>query len=186
MPWADWEAEWQALSEEVYSGLADWRAAHPRATVAEIEGAGGERLAGLRGGFFWSGRPRGGGGRAAGGPAGALARAGRPGERRDQPAGAATVPDVWWGGTSAGNTHTAPDRVRRSSSGTGADLRRVPPVWHRSFSPWMRNWPWRPAVTRRLCTRVSCGWAPGCRSSECRRCSGTSRGCRSARRPRGG
>jgi YgiT-type zinc finger domain-containing protein len=48
MPWTDWEAEWQALSEEVYSGLADWRAAHPRATFAEIEAAVEERLAGLR------------------------------------------------------------------------------------------------------------------------------------------
>src|SRR4051794_41718208 len=48
MAWANWEAEWQALSEEVYSGLADWRAAHPRATFAEIEAAVEERLAGLR------------------------------------------------------------------------------------------------------------------------------------------
>ena len=46
--WADWEAEWQALSEEVYSGMADWRAAHPRAPFAEIEAAVEERLAGLR------------------------------------------------------------------------------------------------------------------------------------------
>jgi YgiT-type zinc finger domain-containing protein len=46
--WADWEAEWQALSEEAYSGMADWRAAHPRATFAEIEAAVEERLAGLR------------------------------------------------------------------------------------------------------------------------------------------
>ncbi len=48
MAWGDWEAEWQALSEEVYSGMADWRAAHPRATFAEIEAAVEERLAGLR------------------------------------------------------------------------------------------------------------------------------------------
>ena len=48
MPWADWEAEWQALSEEAYSGMADWRAAHPQATFAAIEAAVEERLAGLR------------------------------------------------------------------------------------------------------------------------------------------
>jgi hypothetical protein len=48
MAWADGEGEWQALSEEVYSGLADWRAAHPRARFAEIEAAVEERLAGLR------------------------------------------------------------------------------------------------------------------------------------------
>src|SRR5215211_5322260 len=48
MAWTDWEAEWQALSEEAYSGMADWRAAHLRATFAEIEVAVEERLAGLR------------------------------------------------------------------------------------------------------------------------------------------
>lgn len=48
MAWADWTTEWQGLSEEVYSGLADWRAAHPRATLAEIEAAVEERLAKLR------------------------------------------------------------------------------------------------------------------------------------------
>ena len=32
-------AEWQGLAEEVGRGLADWRAAHPRATLAEIEAA---------------------------------------------------------------------------------------------------------------------------------------------------
>jgi YgiT-type zinc finger domain-containing protein len=48
MAWVDWEAEWQALSEEAYSELADWRAAHPRATFPEIEAAVEERLANLR------------------------------------------------------------------------------------------------------------------------------------------
>jgi YgiT-type zinc finger domain-containing protein len=48
MGWADWEAEWQALSEEAYSGLAEWRAAHPRATLAEIEAAVEDRLGRLR------------------------------------------------------------------------------------------------------------------------------------------
>lgn len=48
MAWEDWAAEWQTLSEEVYSGMADWRAAHPRATFAEIETAVEERLAHLR------------------------------------------------------------------------------------------------------------------------------------------
>ena len=46
--WADWEAALQELSEEVDNGMADWRAAHPRATFAEIEAAVEERLAGLR------------------------------------------------------------------------------------------------------------------------------------------
>ena len=54
-PWADWEAEWQGLSEEVNRGMADWRAAHPRTTFAGIEAAVEERLAG-GGRGCWSGR----------------------------------------------------------------------------------------------------------------------------------
>lgn len=39
---------WPITAADVFSGLADWRAAHPRATLREIEGALDERLALLR------------------------------------------------------------------------------------------------------------------------------------------
>lgn len=39
---------WSAQAEAVLSGLVDWQAAHPRATLAEIEAAGEGRLADLR------------------------------------------------------------------------------------------------------------------------------------------
>jgi hypothetical protein len=39
---------WQGLADEVFSGMAEWRVQHPRATFAEIEQAVDERLAGLR------------------------------------------------------------------------------------------------------------------------------------------
>jgi hypothetical protein len=42
------EERWRALSEEVLSGMQDWRAAHPRATFAEIEAEVDERLNHLR------------------------------------------------------------------------------------------------------------------------------------------
>lgn len=42
------EAQWRALSEEVLTGLREWRAAHPRATFAEIEAVVDERLNGMR------------------------------------------------------------------------------------------------------------------------------------------
>jgi DNA-directed RNA polymerase subunit RPC12/RpoP len=47
------EREWAALSEEVLSeevlsGMADWRAQHPHATLSESEGALDGRLARLR------------------------------------------------------------------------------------------------------------------------------------------
>ena len=37
-------AQWEAMIQEVISGLRDWRAAHPHATFAEIEAAVDERL----------------------------------------------------------------------------------------------------------------------------------------------
>jgi YgiT-type zinc finger domain-containing protein len=49
MAWGlEHEARWQQLSEEVLTGLRDWRAAHPRATFAEIEAVVDERLNGMR------------------------------------------------------------------------------------------------------------------------------------------
>ena len=49
MAWgAEHEQQWQQVSEEVMTGLRDWRAAHPRATFAEIEAVVDERLNGMR------------------------------------------------------------------------------------------------------------------------------------------
>jgi hypothetical protein len=45
---AAFEREWAALSEEVLSGMADWRAQHPRATLSEIEQELDTRLARMR------------------------------------------------------------------------------------------------------------------------------------------
>ena len=42
------ERRWLQLSETVISGMAEWRAAHPRATLREIEEALDERLERLR------------------------------------------------------------------------------------------------------------------------------------------
>jgi YgiT-type zinc finger domain-containing protein len=42
------EPSWAELTEEVMSGMADWQAAHPHASFAEIEAAVEERLDGLR------------------------------------------------------------------------------------------------------------------------------------------
>ncbi|HVA89497.1 MAG TPA: YgiT-type zinc finger protein [Chloroflexota bacterium] len=39
---------WHTLTEEVVSGMAEWRVGHPRATLREIEQAVDERLAGVR------------------------------------------------------------------------------------------------------------------------------------------
>jgi hypothetical protein len=42
------DARWHAMSEEVLTGMKDWRAQHPKATFREIEAALDERLARLR------------------------------------------------------------------------------------------------------------------------------------------
>lgn len=44
----DVQAKWRVLADEVWLGVAEWRAAHPRATFAEIERAVDERIAGIR------------------------------------------------------------------------------------------------------------------------------------------
>ena len=44
----DLDARWPMLSEEVMTGMRDWRAQHPQATFREIEAALDERLARLR------------------------------------------------------------------------------------------------------------------------------------------
>jgi ribosomal protein S27AE len=44
----DLDARWHALSEEVMTGMKDWRVQHPKATFREIEAALDERLARLR------------------------------------------------------------------------------------------------------------------------------------------
>jgi YgiT-type zinc finger domain-containing protein len=48
MQWDEFSRQWQALTEDVLSGMADWRAAHPKASFAEIEAAVEARLAGMR------------------------------------------------------------------------------------------------------------------------------------------
>lgn len=42
------QADWHALADEVWLGVAEWRAANPKATFAEIEQAVEERLATIR------------------------------------------------------------------------------------------------------------------------------------------
>jgi ribosomal protein S27AE len=42
------EGRWSGDAESVWSGVADWRAAHPQATFSEIEAALDERLNQLR------------------------------------------------------------------------------------------------------------------------------------------
>lgn len=42
---ADFDAQWRELSEQVLSGMKEWRLQHPRATLREMEVALDEQLA---------------------------------------------------------------------------------------------------------------------------------------------
>ena len=42
------EQEWNGMSAEIMAGVAEWRAAHPKATLREIEAEIDQQLAGLR------------------------------------------------------------------------------------------------------------------------------------------
>jgi hypothetical protein len=44
----DFDRQWMELSQEVMSGMKEWRLQHPRATMVEMETALDERLTGLR------------------------------------------------------------------------------------------------------------------------------------------
>ena len=44
----DFDRRWRELSDEVLTGMKEWRLQHPRATLSEIEAALDERLARLR------------------------------------------------------------------------------------------------------------------------------------------
>ena len=44
----DFNQDWTSLSEEILSGVYEWRLQHPKATLSQIEAAIDERLARLR------------------------------------------------------------------------------------------------------------------------------------------
>lgn len=48
MAGSDFDREWKCLSEEVVTGMREWRLSHPRAKLSEIEVALDERLNRMR------------------------------------------------------------------------------------------------------------------------------------------
>ena len=44
----DFDQDWRTLSEDILSGVYEWRLQHPKATLTELEAAIDERLARLR------------------------------------------------------------------------------------------------------------------------------------------
>jgi hypothetical protein len=44
----DWQERWKAQGEEIFAAVAQWRAAHPKATLVEIEQAVDEQMNRLR------------------------------------------------------------------------------------------------------------------------------------------
>ncbi len=125
--------QWPVTAADVFSGLADWRAAHPRATFQEIERTLDERLALLRARMLED-----------------LALASRqadvqalaPEERPACPACGGRVEAR--GG--AGGQNTATDDDVRTADHAHAQLCGLSRLRDGPFPPWMRSWRCHPAT----------------------------------------
>lgn len=115
---------WQALSEEVLTGMKEWRIAHPKATLREIEQAVEERVNRLKARVLQD---------AALASAASDARAGHR-------AAAARVSRVWDTAASAGHTHAEASCHRRAGHHPRTHIWNLPDLWGRAFPPSMRNW----------------------------------------------
>jgi hypothetical protein len=119
------DRNWQALSEEVLSGMKEWRLAHPKATFREIEQAGEERVNRLKARLLQDG---------------AQDQSGQ-GLDAGARAAAAQVSRVWDNAPGAWNAHPAALSNRRARRHARAQLWNVSDLWSRAFSPLMRSWP---------------------------------------------
>jgi hypothetical protein len=116
----DLQARWNEQGEEIFAAVAQWRAAHPHATLAEIEQAVDEQMHRLRARMIEQT---------------AQASAAAESEARE----ATGMRAVWAGEarTRTSETEVADTWGARGRSGT--QLCQLPAVWKRVFSPWIRN-----------------------------------------------
>src|SRR6266851_7632112 len=113
---------WQAASQAVAQEMAEWRRAHPKATLTEIEAAVFEAMQKLQ------------------------TRALEPREHSCRCSGAAAGGATHVSGLQCSAGATRPPAAEYSPSATTnaprtkPQLRGVCRVWSRSFSPWMKSW----------------------------------------------
>ena len=115
---------WAGDAESVWTGMADWRAAHPKATLSEIEEALDERLNQVRARVLADLALA----SAAADVAGAVRR------------GAAPLRAVWGGAAGAGTERAEAADAGRGRGAAAAVVRDLSHLRGRGFSPWMMNW----------------------------------------------
>jgi len=112
------DKEWRTLSEEILSGMKEWRLAHPKATLREIEQEASERV---------SRRPR---------ANGAGCSSSKPHSRLAVPSsrGATDVPQLCKSLDPTREEETAASRKWRPRGGTEPELWNLSQLWDGAFS----------------------------------------------------
>ena len=115
---------WQALSEEVLTGMKAWRLAHPKATFREIEQAVEERVNRLKARMLQDV---------------ALASAASD-WTQDTEAQRPVCPECGTQRPRAWHTRAEASCPRRTGHHPRAHVWNLPDLWGRAFPPSMRNW----------------------------------------------
>ena len=114
------DPKWQKLTDELLSGVSEWRKQHPKATFAEIERETMKRTATLQ--------------------AHLIEELAQISEAADWSGGRGSgLRGVWGEDAKAGQSRASAASARRTSRGTEARLCRLPAVRRRDFSPWMKS-----------------------------------------------
>ena len=111
---------WSGKSEEILTGMLEWRQQHPKATFREIEGEVDQRLAVLRAKMIADA---------------ALAYA----QSEWEPGSAENVSGMWEAIGEERQEKAQAANEGRTGSGTGTRIWGLSGLWARDFSPWMKS-----------------------------------------------
>ncbi|MDQ3929192.1 MAG: hypothetical protein M3328_08600 [Chloroflexota bacterium] len=115
------QRKWAELAEEAFTGMAEWRVQHPKATFREIEAAVDERLAAVRARMLEDA---------------ALASAATEFEGSECPQCSQKLKNAGMQSRTLLTHHNKQVQLQRRY---GPPLRSVVPAVERGFSPWMRS-----------------------------------------------
>ncbi len=139
----DLQKRWEEQGEDVFAAVAQWRAAHPKATLAEIEQAVDEQMNRLR--------------------ARMIEQAAQASAAAESEASQGLVCEQ------CGQPLQARGKARRKwqtqggkPGGSGTNLRDLPAVWRRFFPPWIRNCRSLRDISSPMPRRPWCVWGANC------------------------
>jgi hypothetical protein len=119
------DSRWRKLSEEILSGMKEWRQAHPKATFREIEEAVSERMSRLSARMIQD--------MALSSPSSDWSTLPSP----ERPRCPQCAPPLQARGKRSRHLQS---RGGQDIELKRADLWHLPDLWGRAFPPWMRNW----------------------------------------------